>query len=241
MADRDLEAAAATAWAEALGCDRQLLAEPGWHMVPGGAGLRDRNAVYMAGMRAAVLVYCPGRLRPRAAAVLASTPPGHLFTAGTCATIAGVDEAQVFGPSWHGFTDAGHFTPAVPGVGRRLDRDDRLLAGLRQACREAAWAEGGFADPGGVLYGIEQDGRLAAAGNLTPFRGYPADVGLLTHPAARGRGLAKQIAVQMIGDALPAAGVIRYRALVTNSPSLAIARSLGFAGYGQNLIARLPV
>lgn len=134
MADQDLEAAAATAWAEALGCDRQLLAEPGWHMVPGGAGLRDRNAVYMAGMGAAVLVYCPGRLRPRAAAVLASTPPGHLFTAGTCATIAGVEEVQVLGPSWHGFTDAGHFTPAVPGVGRLLDRDDRLLAGLRQAC-----------------------------------------------------------------------------------------------------------
>jgi hypothetical protein len=37
-----------------------------------------------------------------------------------------------------------------------------------------------------------------------------------------------------------AAGIIRYRALATNSPSLAIARSLGFAGCGQNLIARLP-
>jgi len=30
------------------------------------------------------------------------------------------------------------------------------------------------------------------------------------------------------------------QAPATNSPSLAIARSLGFAGYGQNLIARLP-
>ena len=90
-----------------------------------------------------------------------------------------------------------------------------------------------------MLYGIEEDG-LVAAGNLTLFRGHPADVGLLTHPAARGRGLAKKIAVQMIGDALPTAGINRYRALATNSPSLAIARSLGFAGYGQNLIARLP-
>jgi hypothetical protein len=68
----------------------------------------------------------------------------------------------------------------------------------------------------------------------------PADVCLLTHPAARSRGLAKQIAVQMIQDAVPTAGIIRYRALATNSSSLAIARSLGFAGYGQNLIARLP-
>lgn len=240
MANGELEAAATAAWAETLGCELRLLGEPGGHMVPGGAGLRNLNAVYMAGVRAAVLVYCPGRLRPRAAAVLASTAPGHLFTVGTCAKIADVDEAQISGPSWHGFTDAGHFTPALPGAGLRLDRGDPLLAGLRQACGQAEWAEGGFADPDAVMYGIEEDGCLAAAGNLTPFRGYPADVGLLTHPAARGRGLAKQIAVQMIQDALPTAGTIRYRALVTNSPSLAIARSLGFAGYGQNLIARLP-
>ena len=230
MGGGELETAAVAAWAEALGCDLRLLGEPGAHMVPGGARLRGRNVVYMAEVRAVVVVYCPGRLRPRAAAVLASTPPGHLFTAGACAGIAGVDEAQILGPSWHGFTDAGHFTSAVPGAGRRLDRGDPLLAGLREACGEAEWAEGGFADPDGVMYGIEQDGRLAAAGNLTRFRGYPADVGLLTHPAARGRGLARQIAVQMIGDALPAAGILRYRALATNSPSLAIARSLGFAG-----------
>lgn len=240
MASRELESAAAAAWAEALGCDLRLLGEPGGHMVPGGVRLRGLNAVYMAGVGAAVLVYCPDRLRPRAAAVLASTPPGHLFTARTCAKIADVDEVQVLGPSWHGFTDAGHFTPALPGAGRRLDHGDPLLAGLREECGEAEWAEGGFADPDGVMYGIEENGRLAAAGNLTLFRGYPADVGLLTHPAVRGRGLAKQIAVQMIQDALPAAVIIRYRALATNSPSLAIARSLGFAGYGQNLIARLP-
>jgi hypothetical protein len=240
VAIEELEALAAAAWAESLGCDLRLLGEPGGHLVPGGRRLRDLNGVYMAGLGAAVLVYCPGPLQPRAAAVLASTPLGQLFTAGTCARIARVEPVQVFGPSWHGFTDAAHFAPVVCGAGRRLDQGDPLLAGLRQACGETEWAEGGFADPDGVIYGLEEDGRLAAAGNLTPFRGSPADVGLLTRPDARGRGLAKQVAVQMIVDALPAAGVVRYRALVTNSPSLAIARSLGFVGYGQNLIARLP-
>jgi hypothetical protein len=48
------------------------------------------------------------------------------------------------------------------------------------------------------------------------------------------------MAVRMITDALPGAGLIRYRALASNTPSLAIARSLGFAGCGQNLMARLP-
>jgi hypothetical protein len=44
----------------------------------------------------------------------------------------------------------------------------------------------------------------------------------------------------MIGDGPPAAGIIRYRALAARSPSPAIAGSPGLAGYGQNLIARLP-
>jgi hypothetical protein len=164
MATEELQTAAAAAWAEALGCDLRLLDEPGGHLVPGGARLRELNGVYLASLRDSVLVYCPGWLQPRAAAVLASTPPGQLFSRGTCARIADFENGLVFGPSWHGFT----------------------------------------------------------------------------RPAARGRGLATRIAVQMISDALPAAGIIRYRALVTNSPSLAIARSLGFVGCGQNLIARLP-
>jgi len=66
------------------------------------------------------------------------------------------------------------------------------------------------------------------------------DTHVLSHPDARGRGFARRIASQMISDALPAAGIIRYRALTTDSPSLAIARTLGFAGCGHNLIARLP-
>ena len=240
MAVGELEAAAAAAWADGLGCDPRLLGEPGAHLVPGGPGLRDLHGVYMAGVGAAVLVFCPAWLRSRAAAVLEAASPGEMFTAGTCAAIAGIDAAGVLGPSWHGFTDSAHFTPAGPAAGRRLDHGDPLLAELREACGEADWAEGGFAHPDGVIYGIDQDGRLAAAGNLTSFRGHPADVGLLTRPAARGRGLARQIAGQMNGDALPTAGLIRYRALVTNSPSLAIAQSLGFTGYGRNLLARLP-
>ena len=61
MAGGELEAAAAAAWAEALGCDLRLLGEPGAHMVPGGAGLRGRNAVYMARVGAAVSCGPPPR------------------------------------------------------------------------------------------------------------------------------------------------------------------------------------
>lgn len=170
----ELEAAAAAAWADGLGCDPRLLAEPGAHLVTGGAELRELHGVYIAGVGAAVLVFCPAGLRSRVATVLSSTLPGEMFTPATCAAIAGIDTAQVLGPSWHGFTDAAHFTPVGPAAGRRLDHGDPLLAELREACGEEDWAEGGFAHPDGLIYGIEADGRLAAAGNLTSFRGYPA-------------------------------------------------------------------
>src|SRR5262245_41819424 len=114
MASELLEAAAAAAWAEDLGCDTRLPGQPGGHLVHGGPLLRDLNGVYIASLGAAVLVYCPGSLRRHAAAVLASTSPKDLFTAARCAAIAGIDPVHVLGPSWHGFTDAAHFTPAGP-------------------------------------------------------------------------------------------------------------------------------
>ena len=73
---------------------------------------------------------------------------------------------------------------------------------------------------------------------MTDWRGLPADVVVLTRPDARRRGLAGRVAPTMIADALPEAIVVRYRALVTNLASLAVARRLGFEPYGQNYRAR---
>lgn len=227
------------AWAEGLGCSPQLVGEPGVHLVPGGALLRGLDGVYLARIGPSVFVFCPAPLQSRAAEITAAIPTADVFTAATCARIAGVPEQGVHGPSWHGFVDAAHFTATGPPAGRRLRRDDPMLAEMQAGCGDADWAEGGFGDPAGVLYGIEEGGRLVAAGNLTPFRSRPADVGLLTRRSARGRGLAKQVAVRMIQDWLPAVGLMRYRALIANEPSLAIARGMGFAEYGQNFIARL--
>jgi hypothetical protein len=142
MGGGELEAAAAAAWAEALGCDLLLLlGEPGAHIVPGDAWLRGRNVVYMAEVRAAVLVYCPARLRPRAAAVLASTPSGHLFTAGACARIAGearFSDHRGMGSPMPGTSRPLSPAPGVgwtamircwPGCGRRAGRSNGLRAG----------------------------------------------------------------------------------------------------------------
>jgi GNAT superfamily N-acetyltransferase len=200
--------------------------------------------VLAARVDAGTLVYCPDRLRNRARRVLAEADPQTSFSAALCARIAGANESEVRGPAWHGFVDGACFVPRSDAAGDRRAPGDPLLDTLRTACGDDAWAEGGFLHESlavdGVLYGIEEDGRLVAAGNMTPYRDLPADVGLVTRPDARSRGMAKRLAAKMVSDALPRVDVVRYRALLTNTASLRVAESLGFRGRGQNYAVRLP-
>ncbi len=231
------------AWAELLGCDPTLLYEPGAHLVPGGEELQGRERVLMFRVGVGTFVFCPERLRDRAARVLAEADPADAFSTAVCALIAGATESEVHGPAWHGFVDHARFVPGDGGAGRRLDRHDPLLDELTRACGDDDWGEGGFFDDAttfdDVRYAIEEEGRLVAAGNMTAYRGRPADVGLVTRPDARGRGLAKRLAVKMVSDALPAVGIVRYRALITNAASLRVAHALGFEEMGKNYRVRL--
>ncbi len=226
------------AWAEALGCNPRVVRTPGTHLVGGGPGFDSYNAVYMARIDDAVLVYCPESLRAAAGDVLAGCQPDEAFTAAALEQIAGDRLKVVLGPSAHRFVNRHHLIAAPP-AGQRVAADDAGLVALRVACGEADWAEGGFIFDRGVMYAVKTDAGIVAAGKLTPFRGHLADVGLITHPDHRGQGWAKRLASRMVVDALPDAGVVRYRALTTNAPSVAVAGSLGFVPRGENLVARL--
>ena len=77
MTSAELDTAAAQVWAEALGYVAQLPGE-GAHLVPGGVELHGLRCVHMASFGRAVFVYCPNRLRSRAAGPRAS--PGTART-----------------------------------------------------------------------------------------------------------------------------------------------------------------
>lgn len=227
------------AWADLLGCSVELLRTQGAHLVPGSRALSNYQ-VYMARLPDSVLVWCLPGHQATARRVLSTTAVEDLFCPATCREIARVDGQLDLVAVRHSFVDRNGFHPANGAAGERLGWEDPQLDQLRQACGEEDWSQGGFEDrQGALLYGLRDGGRLVAAGNMTDFRGVPADVGIVTHPAHRGQGFARRLVSHMVAEQLSAVGLVRYRALETNVPSLAVARSLGFVARGEHLRVRL--
>ncbi|HZU74885.1 MAG TPA: GNAT family N-acetyltransferase [Acidimicrobiales bacterium] len=190
-----------------------------------------------------VVEVAPGQLET-ARQRLSGLSADEAFTPALALELAGPG-SRALGPSWHGYLAPATTLPERDGRVLRLPPSDRRLIALRARCDPAEWAEGGFPlDPAEVdetttaLYGFELDGELVAAGNMTEWRGRPADVGLLTRADQRGRGLAATVAAAMVADWLSEVGIVRYRALFTNRASLAVAAGLGFEGHGANIVAR---
>jgi GNAT superfamily N-acetyltransferase len=151
-------------------------------------------------------------------------------------TIVAAD--RTLGPSQHAYL-------ALGGSSFEPDPDVRVVTGpadvaaLRDAVGADDWHEGGFGDePGDDRWWVLGDGL--AAGNMTDVAGSPTDVGLVTHPDHRGRGLATRVAGTMLAWARDEGyGLARYRALATNLASLRVAEKLGFTPFGANVAVRL--
>lgn len=101
MIDGRLREVVDAAWAEALGCNQRIVRTPGSHLVRGGLGFEGYNAVYVARIEDAVLVYCPESLQAAALEVLAGCNPDDVFTGRTLERIAG-DRGLITRPDHRG-------------------------------------------------------------------------------------------------------------------------------------------
>jgi GNAT superfamily N-acetyltransferase len=151
--------------------------------------------------------------------------------------LLGARVTGVLGPSVHAYADD---TTVLPPVDVRVREVSR--AGVESLAAQVPpdqWTEAGFAADVLRIFALVQTDRVLAAANLSDFDGMPADIGMVTHPGARGRGLGSAVAAAATRSAIEEHGIARWRALEANLPSRAIARRLGFTDYGSNLVVRL--
>lgn len=85
-----------------------------------------------------------------------------------------------------------------------------------------------------LVYGTFLDDRLVSAASMYPWGGTRiADLGVITLPAVRGQGLGRATVRAISAAALRQGYEPQYRCQLANAPSLALARSAGFAAYAQ--------
>jgi len=220
-------------WAGIFGCSVEELWRPGaWVRAHVLAGLQGYPGIYVLGYADTCRISAP---EPEVAAVSAAVRDrgaAELLRPDAWQSMLPGRIAAVHGPSAHQYLDS------LDALGLAADVDEVApaeLASLRSNCTDADWGEGGFGGSDGRFFALREGGQIVAAGNLTEWRGAPSDVGLVTHPAHRGRGHAHAVATAATRAAIESAGVARYRALVANTPSRRIAADLGFIEHGRNL------
>jgi GNAT superfamily N-acetyltransferase len=227
-------------WAAYLGCRRAQLSQPATVVVRNGPGLADYHGATAFYRPPACVLAVPAHWYEHTTARLAHQPAAAAFQATLLRQVFGAAVDRVIGPAWLGYADHSDFQPAPPlGTRRLTDQDLPALRTLAAACGPTAWAHSGI-DPGRPpVYGCYADRTLVAAGMLEPWGGRLLHVGIVTHPAYRGRGCGTAVVSAMTADGLAGGRVVQYRTLQANLPSVAVARKLGFQPFARTLAVRL--
>ena len=78
-----------------------------------------------------------------------------------------------------------------------------------------------------IVIGWFAESELLSIGSLI-VENEIADIGILTHPQARGKGLARQVVRALIVEGLKINKLVQYTSMQKNTASVALAESLGF-------------
>ena len=141
---------------------------------------------------------------------------------------------RVLGPAWYSHATGKTLRP-VPRINARSFQEDdaEAIADLKRVTPPEQWLEADMHSP--VNYVYELDGQILGLANVGEWRGM-STFGVLTHPEARGRGIAKELVSLAAAEALAGVELLQYRAWAANAASIAVARAIGFHEYGHHVV-----
>jgi len=196
----------------------------------------DHVGVVAVGHATAPVIYGSPAVLPelRAAARL---EPAVLLEGDRLASMLGSRAGRVLGPAWYGYATADTLAAAPNPAVRALAEDDlRRLARLREQTPLAERDESGT--DGLPAFGYFDGPDLLAVACLGRWHQMPT-LGVLTHPRARGRGLARMVVTAAAVHALTWREVVQYRAWHRNTASVTVATRSGFTHYCDGLVIDL--
>jgi predicted GNAT family acetyltransferase len=116
--------------------------------------------------------------------------------------------------------------------------DDPALLALRNATTEAEWIEGGLDVATPPIFAIMAGGAIAGAARALA-EGDVHRIGVLTHPAHRGRGHARTAAYALARYWTATGAVMEWQARLSNTASLRARDALGFVEMYRTIVLRV--
>lgn len=163
--------------------------------------------------------------------------PDQVFDPKFLAGVFVVSSDKVSGPAWVGVAEPSDFRP-VSSTARILGGDDEeALARLAEGCGET-WKQSKLVLDLKPMFGRFEGGEIVAASGYRNM-GVLAYVGVITHPAHRGKGYAKTVVSAAMGHAFAQGLVPLWRTPQANESAVALAKSLGFRHYASTLDIQL--
>jgi GNAT superfamily N-acetyltransferase len=229
-----------THWAVSFDCEPDALHRPGVTLLCNGGDYADYHGAYLLRWGETCVFTVPVPFCELAASGITGRSAEEVFDPGFLAGLFGNAVDRIIGPAFRGCCDASDFRPVdSPGARLLAPDDDPALRALAVACGDEAWEYSGITFDWPPNFGYVVAGELVAAGMLRTLSEGLRHVGIATHPHQRRRGYGRALVSYMTAYALAEGGIGHYQTLMSNTPSKAIALSLGYQQYATGLAVRL--
>jgi hypothetical protein len=229
-------------WAQCFRCAPEELTAPGVRVVASGGDLADYHGGYAMRRAEGCILAVPAEWVARATEAVRGLAPDQLFTPLALAGVFGDAVERVIGPASRGYADESDFQPTEMRGARLLTdspADRAALAGLRAACTEQDWEHSGIEPEREPILGVFGGVLLLAVASYRRQAPRMLHICVLTHPGFRGFGFARAAVSALCQHGLAEEGILQYQTLLSNTPSLNIARALGFQEYARTIAVRL--
>jgi RimJ/RimL family protein N-acetyltransferase len=158
------------------------------------------------------------------------------FDKGLLESLFGSGIEQVVGPAWIGYADEAILLRAESCGVRLLNPDEESpLRDLAESCSPIEWEHSDIEFTRQPICCRFLNDQAVAAASYRICKHNLAHIGVISHPAYRGRGYGKAVVSGISEQGLSRGLVMQYRTLESNAASVAIARSLGFQLYAETI------
>jgi RimJ/RimL family protein N-acetyltransferase len=221
-------------WGDTLGLSYEFLQHNGILVVSYVRPRRNNSAfIFVRGRTGVVVVEQPlvDSLRRRVGSLVSE----DLLTSDGLQALFKAPVRRTVGPAFQGYAEAedfrfypsNHVRELLPGDKSRLQR-------LQAACEPTEWEHSAVKWKSG-LFGYVIGGEIVAVAHYDLWAPYAASIGVITHPAHRGRGYGKAAVSAAMRHAFAQGHLVVYQTLLDNTASVALARDLGCKAYARTV------